>query len=117
LTPVAGQDGLPRDQFHTFAVEWAEGRIDWFVDGRRFWATTDDDWFTAAVDKSTDPNAPFNEDFYLMLNFAVGGIWPEGANEEGVDGSAFPSEFLIDYVRVYQCEDDVETGRACMLAD
>jgi len=117
LNTVAGQTGLPRDQFHTFAVEWAEGRIDWFVDGTRFWTAEADEWFTDAVRKSDDPNAPFNEDFYVMLNFAVGGNWPEGDNETGVDSRNFPSEFVIDYVRVYQCASDVETGRACLLND
>jgi beta-glucanase (GH16 family) len=117
LSAVTGQTGLPRDQFHTFAVEWAEGRIDWFVDGTRFWSATADEWFTDAVSKSIDPNAPFNEDFYVMLNFAVGGNWPEGDNEKGVDARNFPSEFVIDYVRVYQCLGDSETGRACLLED
>lgn len=115
LTEVAGQAGPPREQFHTYAVEWAEGRIDWFVDGTRFWSVTDEDWFSEAVDKESDPNAPFNEDFYVMLNFAVGGSWPEGANEGGLDPDAFPSEFIIDYVRVYDCPADPDTGRACLL--
>lgn len=117
LISMSDQDGQPPDQFHTFAVEWGEGRMDWFVDGDRFWTATSDDWFTDAVDKSDNSNAPFDEEFYVMLNFAVGGNWPEGANERGVDPGAFPSALIVDYVRVYQCGLDVETGRACMLDD
>ncbi|GLQ21405.1 glycoside hydrolase family 16 protein [Algimonas porphyrae] len=117
LTAQPGQDGLPRDQFHSYAVEWGEGRIDWFVDGERFYSVSSDDWYTDAVDKSDDPNAPFNEDFYVMLNFAVGGAWPERDNETGLDPEILPSEFVIDYVRVYQCAQDPETGRACMMDD
>ena len=115
LTSVPNQIGAPRDQFHTYAVEWAEGRIDWFVDGERFWTATTSDWFTEAVDKELNPNAPFDEDFYLMLNFAVGGNWPEGANAGGIDPAAFPDDMVVDYVRVYQCAPDLATGRACLL--
>jgi len=114
---VPGQSGFPRKQFHIFAVEWGEGRMDWFVDGERFWAATADDWFTDAVHKSDNPNAPFDESFYVMLNFAVGGKWPEGDNETGVDPDAIPSALIVDYVRVYQCGSDLETGLACMSND
>ena len=117
LTSVTGQMGNPRDQYHTYAVEWAQGRIDWFVDGQRFWSVTQEDWFTDAVDKSVSPNAPFDEAFYVMLNFAVGGRWPEGANAGGVDVSAFPDEMRVDWVRVYQCAADTDTGRACLLSE
>lgn len=117
LAAQAGQAGIPRDQFHIYAVEWGEGRIDWFVDGERFYSVSSDQWFTDTVSKSDDPNAPFNQDFYVMLNFAVGGAWPEGANEGGIDASTFPAEMVVDYVRVYQCRQDPDTGRACMAAD
>lgn len=117
LSPIAGQTGEPRDRFHTYAVEWGEGRIDWFVDGQRFWSAEADDWFTQAVGKADNPNAPFDEKFYVMLNFAVGGTWPEGANARGVDAAVFPDVLIVDYVRVYQCTDDIETGRACLLQD
>lgn len=115
LQSATGQTGDPRDQFHTYAVEWAEGRMDWFVDGQRFWSAASPDWFTGAVDKDANPNAPFDEAFYVMLNFAVGGNWPEGANAGGIDPDAFPSALVVDYVRVYQCAPDRDTGLACLL--
>lgn len=115
LTDQPGQDGRPHEQFHTYAVEWGKGRIDWFVDGDRFYAVTSDQWFTEAVDKTDDPNAPFNEAFYVMLNFALGGVWPESDNETGFDPDILPAQFVIDYVRVYQCAKDPDTGRACMM--
>jgi len=117
LTSVSDQMGAPRDQFHAYAIEWAEGRIDWFVDGERFWTATASEWFTGAVDKDVNPNAPFDEAFYVMLNFAVGGHWPEGANAGGIDPTAFPAALIVDYVRVYQCTPDPATGLACLLDD
>lgn len=115
LQSVTGQPGDPREQFHTYAIEWAEGRMDWFVDGQRFWSAASPDWFTGAVDKDANPNAPFDEAFYVMLNFAVGGNWPEGANAGGIDPDAFPAALTVDYVRVYQCAPDRDTGLACLL--
>jgi beta-glucanase (GH16 family) len=34
---------------------------------------------------------------YIILNIAVGGSWPGAPNSS----TAFPSEMLVDYVRVY----------------
>ena len=45
------------------------------------------------------PEWPFNRPFYLILNLAVGGGWGEA---KGIDVSAFPQRYEIDYVRVYQ---------------
>ena len=42
---------------------------------------------------------PFDQNFYLILNFAFGGGW---GGQQGVDRSALPQEYLIDYVRVFQ---------------
>ena len=42
--------------------------------------------------------APFDVDFHLLLNLAVGGNWP--GNPDGT--TVFPQEYVIDYVRVYQ---------------
>ena len=53
--------------------------------------------------------APFDVDFHLLLNLAVGGNWP--GNPDG--STVFPQEYVIDYVRVYQIApafDDMEHG-------
>jgi beta-glucanase (GH16 family) len=72
--------------FHTFAVEWMPGRLDWQVDGVRRFSS-----FVAV------PQEPF----YIILNTAVGGIWPGYP-----DGTTiFPQYHEIDYVRVYMPSD------------
>lgn len=58
--------------------------------------------------------APFDQPFYVMANLAVGGRWPERDNEKGLDPDALPAELQIDWIRVFQCAGDRETGRACM---
>jgi beta-glucanase (GH16 family) len=40
----------------------------------------------------------YDQDFFLILNVAVGGDWP-GAPDETTQ---FPRGMLVDYVRVYQ---------------
>jgi beta-glucanase (GH16 family) len=41
---------------------------------------------------------PFNEDFFFILNVAVGGNWPGYPDES----TLFPVYMAIDYVRVFQ---------------
>jgi len=105
---------LAKDQYHVFAVEWGEGRINWFVDGEKYFTMNANDWYTESISKTTNPNAPFDQDFYLMLNLAVGGELSEDNNDKGFKRSSFPSELLVDWVRVHQCDQDRVTGRACM---
>lgn len=103
-----------KDDFHVFSVEWGEGQIDWFVDDIKYFSLSSKDWFTAGIDKNTNPNAPFDKPFYLMLNLAVGGGLSEKNNAKGFDPNSFPSELIVDWVRVYQCAPDVKTGLTCM---
>ncbi len=104
----------PADEWRTYTVEWAEGVIQWFVDDQIFMRVTADNWHTAAVDKTDDEFAPFDQPFYLMINLAVGGRLPEQENGGGFDPSTFPTTLLVDWVRVEQCQGDLETGRACL---
>lgn len=97
--------------FHTYAIEWSKGRIAWSVDGQVFAVQTAGDWHSSA---SRDPDAPFDEPFYLILNFAVGGRLAEERNLKGVDLKGYPKTMSIDWVRVWQCASDPETGRACV---
>ena len=127
----------PADGFHTYAIEWQEGEIRWYMDGYLY-ATQRESavrynskgeavglahkgWFTEYYEqvsgelKTFWDTAPFDKEFYLILNFAVGGSWPENVNELGVDATAFHADnkFEVDYVRVYQCLSNPETGKGC----
>lgn len=131
-------DGVnPADGFHTYAIEWQEGEIRWYMDGYLY-ATQRESavrynskdeavglahkgWFTEYYEqvsgelKTFWDTAPFDKEFYLILNFAVGGSWPENVNELGVDATAFHADnkFEVDYVRVYECLSNPETGKGC----
>ena len=45
-----------------------------------------------------ETNWPFNKPFYLIFNLAIGGHF--GGHD--IDDSIFPTEFLVDYVKVYK---------------
>lgn len=81
----------PYDNFHLYAIEWQEDRIDFFVDEILY--------FTFEKE-SGDPDVwPFDKPHYLLLNLAIGGGW---GGQQGIDDSIFPQQYIIDYVRVYQ---------------
>ncbi|MFA6378618.1 MAG: glycoside hydrolase family 16 protein, partial [Candidatus Omnitrophota bacterium] len=77
--------------FHVYAIEWSAKRIDFFVDGQKY--------FSVFQRKNNWRYWPFNKDFYLLLNVAVGGSW---GGRHGIDSSIFPQRMEVDYVRVYQ---------------
>jgi beta-glucanase (GH16 family) len=79
--------------FHTFAVEWDQEQLVWFVDGVERHRVV-----------GHSPHGPM----YVLANLAVGGNWP-GAPDAS---TPFPATFAIDSIRVYQ-----STGAATDRAD
>ncbi len=100
--------------FHVFAVEWSEGRIEWFLDGESYGYLTQRRWRSSSEAARGRPFAPFDQRFHLILNLAVGGHLAEGRNVGGVRVEAFPQQFIVDWVRVYDCPQDLETAQACV---
>lgn len=76
--------------FHIYSANWDKDSIVFAVDGKPV--------YTYAPKEKTEETWPFNQQFYLLLNLAVGGNF--GGKE--IDESVFPQEFVIDYIRVYQ---------------
>jgi len=105
---------LPSDDFHVYAVEWGEGLIRFLVDDRVHLTVPAERWSTASPLAKGRPAAPFDQPFYVMANLAVGGRLAEQNNAKGLAATSFPAQFAIDWIRVYRCAADPETGRACM---
>lgn len=85
-------------KFHEYSVEWEPGEMRFYTDGEL--VLTCNDWFTGSEGADEVPYpAPFDQDFYIQLNLAVGGDWP-GNPDASTDFSK--AEFEVDYVRVYQ---------------
>lgn len=88
------------DKFHTFTVEWEPGEFRYYVDGILY--SKMNDWFAKNAQEGgnyTYP-APFDRDFFMQLNLAVGGSWPGNPDA----GTVFSQKMLVDYVRVYELE-------------
>ena len=80
------------DAYHVFAVEWRADRIDWFLDGKKFHTVT-----PATLPAGAAWVFDGTHKFFLLLNLAVGGLWPGYPDATTV----FPQEYRIDYVRVH----------------
>lgn len=121
----------PMDDFHVYAIEWEEGEIRWYVDGILYSTQRQSEltynqqgypdglahkgWYTEINNELNWSSAPFDQKFHLLLNFAVGGSWPENVHGGGIDPSAFHenNKFEIDYVRVYECSVSPVNGQGC----
>ena len=79
------------DDFHVYSIEWAPERVDFFVDGNKYYTVTQND-----LPKGT--TWVYDHPFFMLLNVAVGGTWP--GNPDAT--STFPQRMLVDWVRVWQ---------------
>ena len=87
------------DDFHVYAIEWEPDEIRWYVDGGLFMTKTSADWYSDAA--PGNPRAPFDQEFYIILNSAIGGNYT-GCTSPGCITADLPQEYIIDYVRVFQ---------------
>jgi hypothetical protein len=76
------------DDFHTYGLEWNEKGIKTFLDGKVVldYPFDEDNWTKGGFDKkypnmyenpwknSTNISAPYDKEFYLVLNVAAGGL-------------------------------------------
>ncbi|MDR0272223.1 MAG: glycoside hydrolase family 16 protein [Clostridiales bacterium] len=84
--------------YNIYALEWSPGLLEWFINDELVYSL--DNWYSVDSDGNMHPfPAPFNQNFYLLLNMAVGGNYigntlpPDDFESAGME---------IDYVRVFQ---------------
>ena len=78
------------DEFHTYAIDWTEDRIDFYLDGEKY--------FTFENSGGDYMEWPFDQSFHLILNIAVGGGW---GGQKGVDPEIWPQRMEVDFIRVF----------------
>jgi beta-glucanase (GH16 family) len=89
------------DDFHVFGGLWTDDNtVSIYVDGRLLYKAA----YKWVYDDNTAAGLA-----HVILNLAIGG--PKWAGRHGVDDSAFPQGFEIDYVRVYQKRGQQKIGR------
>lgn len=77
--------------FHVYGMEWTPDSISFYIDGLLYHVFKNEG--------TGSPAWPFDQDFHLLLNIAVGGNW---GGKYGVDDKIFPQRMEVDYIRVYQ---------------
>jgi beta-glucanase (GH16 family) len=86
--------GIFADDFHIFSITWDPQEIKWYVDGILF----------HVINITPQPLSEFHQNFFLIINVAVGGNWPGPPDPSTV----FPQRMEIDYVRVYEQVTDLK---------
>ncbi len=83
------------EDFHTYAFEWDEFEMRWYVDGTL--TMVENSWSSTAAPYP----APFDQPFHILFNLAVGGDFP--GSPDGTTPS--PAMLEVDWVRVYSGEE------------
>ncbi len=114
-----GKEYRPRSsltrKFHTYMIEWEADEIRWFFDGKHYQTQTSAGWYNYLWGgqetgfEVPNPRAPYDQAFYLLLHLAIGGNMPGPPDTDW----AGDREYLIDYVRVYQCDSGKTDGTGC----
>jgi len=76
-------------EFHTYKMTWDKNAIAMYVDDFKYQEI--------AIAEAGDMDT-FHKKFFFILNVAVAGTWPGFE----VDDTQFPTEMLVDYIRVYK---------------
>lgn len=91
-------------KFHIWTLDWDENRMSIYLDGE----------LLNEVNLSTTLNGtaacsgqnPFKQKHFLLLNLAL------GSNGGSVANLAFPTQYIVDYVRVYQKNTNLAVNEA-----
>lgn len=87
------QDRRWSKKFHVWRMDWDEKAIRLYVDGELLNFVE----LQYTINQDGTQKNPFMQPHYLLLNLAIG-----GDNGGDPSSSKFPSQYIIDYVRVYQ---------------
>jgi beta-glucanase (GH16 family) len=72
--------------YHTYGVDWTPSGISWFIDGHIY------SYMNAY------PGWPFDQPFYVIIDFAVGGHWAG----EPTAATQFPARMDIAWLKIYR---------------
>ena len=80
--------GTFNDEFHVFSIVWDATKIVWYLDDKEF----------HKIDTTPSGLSEFQEEYFLLVNLAVGGDWPGKPDATTV----LPQHLIVDYIRVFQ---------------
>ena len=76
--------------YHVYAIEWDQNEIRWYVDDALYQ--------TGNIQNNINSTGAFHLPFFIILNFALGGNFPNMPVNQGL----LPATMYVDYVRVYK---------------
>ena len=85
MTNVSGKLS---EEYHVYSIIWDEQSIRWYFDDVNF----------NTIDITPAALSAFHDDFFFIMNIAVGGIWAGSPDNT----TLFPQWMIIDYIRVFQ---------------
>ena len=100
-TPLGTNYNFPSGQtaadWHTYGMIWTKGSVSYYVDDPSQPYVT---YTTSSISGLTGAAWPFDggQSNFILLNLAIGGDYPGAPNAD----TPFPSQMLVDYVRVYK---------------
>lgn len=75
-------------KFNVFGFEWNKENLVWFINGKEYFRVKKEDYFK--------DNWPFDKNYFLIVNQAVGGFWPGNPNS-----NFDSSKLIVDWIKVY----------------
>lgn len=81
-------------EYHIYRVDWTPYALRGYVDDALIYTYVNNNGGSAVY--------PYDQNFHLLLNIAVGGSW---GGQKGVDDTAFPTTMDVDYVHFYKMID------------
>ena len=84
---ITNDSGKLSEDYHVYSLIWDEESISWFFDDVNY----------NSVDITPDVLSAFREEFFIILNIAVGGDFPGSPDNTTI----FPQWMIIDYIRVF----------------
>jgi beta-glucanase (GH16 family) len=83
------------NDFHTYSVVRSKDQIRFYLDSKLYYTFS-------SSDTGSNPY-PFNNNFFVVLNVAVGGNFLSNPSPAAINSSTtFPQQMQVDYVRYYQ---------------
>jgi hypothetical protein len=93
LTKIIQSPTPLSDNFHNYAISWNEESIEWFFDGNSY------NKITKSSVEATGKPWPFSQEFYLIMNLAIGG-WFAG----DVDPKLERAELEVESIKYYSID-------------
>ena len=85
---TTNESGKLSEEYHVYSIIWDAQSIRWYLDDVNF----------NTIDITPAALSAFHDDFYFIMNVAVGGVWAGSPD----NNTLFPQWMIVDYIRVFQ---------------